>query len=79
MRLAQILSRPFIAYIFSDVTRTAILKWGPFGHWTPRCVRLPAEPARLHSAIHCVGKSHGDQHNAASLYAINPLMTNIRL
>ena len=35
--MARILACAFCAYVCSDITRTAISKWGPFGRWTPRC------------------------------------------
>ena len=36
IRTAQILSSAFCAYVCSDVTRMAILNWGPFGRLDPR-------------------------------------------
>ena len=48
------------------------MNWEPFGHWTPGQVRLPAEPAL--SAFHYTlcGRTHGNQHNDASLRDVNP-------
>ena len=54
------------AYVCSDVIRTAILNWGPFGRWTPGRVRLPAEPAFCAFSNTLCGRSHGDQHKTAS-------------
>ena len=40
---ARILARAFRAYVYSNVIRTVILTWGPFGRWAPGRVRLPAQ------------------------------------
>ena len=75
---AQILIRAYLAYIHvcSNVTRTAILNWGPFGRWTPGRVCLPAQPASCTFSSTLCGRSHGDQPKTASPHAVNPLMTN---
>ena len=64
--MARILAHAFCAYVCSDVIRTAILNWGPFGRWTPGRVRLPAEPALCAFSNTLCGMSHGDQHKTAS-------------
>ena len=77
--MARILARAFCAYVCSDVTRTAILNWGPFGRWTPGRIRLPAEPAFCAFGNTLCGRSHVDQHKTASPHVVNPLMKRVAL
>ena len=76
---ARILALAFRACVCSDVTLTVISDWGPFGRWTPGCVRLPAKSTFCAFGNTLCGRSHRDQHKTASPHPLNPLMTNVWL